>query len=539
MKQGMLLLLGLTSLIFSGCSVVQEVQKAPNANCDSKNIMAPNGCKKTEGIPYYLPRTAIKLQIPITKTTEIEPILFSEARKIFASKQLPKCVWEKTEDNQLALCNESLFKYQLDRELDAYFKDEEDKCKSLRDEAEKLGIVLSIENALLKPTITYKLEEIGVSTEAEPDPEQLYFIKLNGGLFEKRNTEVTYSPGGVITQYSASAENKSLEFMLNTYGAVLKAGTEILKLNEETTTANHQNPKTNSNNFCKTSISTNFQKLFSRAVTTLAAIKSYPDIRSGELLGRNNTNISKEALELRLKELDATKDIAMAMFQKQKKSESKSYSISILPYCNKAGKDCAKDGVTTKLAKFSKACGLFADIPETDYAFQVNLPKVPKVKPDCKNESQITITTSLPPHLRDDSANPNRFLHLMDPDKKRGMYYRIPLTVRMTISNDNEPILVKDMAIAQLGAVASLPAETGSTNVSYKVTLDPVTGMLLKVSLVSESANPNVGKDVIDPIANYLEAKEESKDEVTKLEREEAILKLKKSIKELKEAVKE
>jgi hypothetical protein len=539
MHKGMLLLTSLILLLVTGCTTV-EVAKAPAADCDPDNIMKDNGCKKTEGIPYYLPRTAIKLQFPVIKTTETEPTLFSEARKVYAAKKV--CKWPEPPKKSSNECKEADFQAELKKQLEAEFKVDKDsvECINLKNEADKLGIDLDANKSIFKPDVSFKLDEVGVSTEAEPDPEELYFIKLKGGVFEKRNIEVSYSPGGVINQYSASTEDKTLEFAVNTLTAVTNAAINSTKI-PFISVAKHVplvEPRSEETDIkCSAPIDEKYKNLFLRAMKGLEFIKSFPDSRTKELQGQNNSNISKEALELRLKELDAIKNASMAIFQNVKKSETKTYTISLLPSCSSEDINCSKKILTTNLAKFSKSCGLFADTVESDYAYSIDMPKRPKDQPQCEAETQIAIKLNNPPHLNTASADPKRFKNLMDKDKKRGMYYRVPLTIRMTVTNKDEAILVKDLAIAQLGVVASLPAETGSTNVSYKVTLDPVTGMLLKVSLTSEGANTNVGKNVIDPIANYLEAKKESKDEVTKLEREEAILKLKKSIKELKEAV--
>jgi hypothetical protein len=541
MNKGIWLLITLSLLIVSGCStVVQEVHKAPAADCDSINIMAENGCKKTDGIPYYLPRTAIKLQFPVTKNTETEPLLFSEARKVFAVKN--GCKWNKNddqdEDKKPNLCDGAAFERIINALLISKFKETKESagCTDLKTEASKVGLQLTSELLLSQPKVTFKLGDIGVSTEAEPDPDQLYFIKLDGGIFEKRNMEVTYSPGGVISEYSASSEDKKGEFILKTATAVLGAVTQTKKMTHAIDKGKKvDNTVIETVKECTGEPPIDYQGLVIQAATALNYLKSYSDLRVDELKGFSSAESSKESLEFRLKELDASRDTALAMVKTQKKPEIKAYSLSLLPSCS--GGICPAEILKTSLAVFSNKCGLYTNAKVGALMYQSDIPKTPKTLNECGKGSPITLTLNKPPHLSGANADPSRFEHLKNPDKKRGMHYRVPMTVRTTVSKNDEEILVKDMAIAQFGAVASLPAETGSSNVSYKVTLDPVTGMLLKVSLTSESANTSAGKDIIDPISNYLAAKKESKDEITKLEREEAILKLKKSIKELKQAV--
>nr|VFK06269.1 MAG: hypothetical protein BECKLPF1236A_GA0070988_1000216 [Candidatus Kentron sp. LPFa]VFK23572.1 MAG: hypothetical protein BECKLPF1236C_GA0070990_1000627 [Candidatus Kentron sp. LPFa]VFK65114.1 MAG: hypothetical protein BECKUNK1418G_GA0071005_105710 [Candidatus Kentron sp. UNK]VFK71297.1 MAG: hypothetical protein BECKUNK1418H_GA0071006_105910 [Candidatus Kentron sp. UNK] len=54
------------------------------------------------------------------------------------------------------------------------------------------------------------------------------------------------------------------------------------------------------------------------------------------------------------------------------------------------------------------------------------------------------------------------------------------------------------------------------------------------MNISSKAANTDIAKDFIDPVADYLETRKKAKDEVTQLERKESILKLKKSIRDLK-----
>lgn len=515
---GMLSTCSLTILIL-GCTVSQQVYKAPSKDCSDAQISRGEvGCQKVDGIPYYLPRTAIKIQLPVTKTTESEPALISEARKIFAKSD--NCSWNKENTDGLGQCEENKFK---DSFIDS------DACyKNIEEEAKTLGIEIAPRLVPEFTKTTYKLGDAGLITEAEPDPDQLYFIELKGGMFEKRNLEVSYNPGGVLTQYNSSAEDKSAEFLIKTLSSVTSVVTAL-------GSPNYTEPHLSKDLKC-TSNDSKYFNLYDRAMQSLKLLRGFPNSRMSLFKTDTFAGDSKEVFELKLKEFDSTRDAALLMFIASKKVETKTYSISLLPTCASNDNGCSPSVAKPELAKFSKTCGLLSDVPQGSLIYQSDIPKS-KPKQECKGEAPITFALTTPPHLKTLSSDPTRFEKILNVTDKRGMYYRIPSTARATLFVKDEPVLVKDLAIAQLGSIASLPAETGSTNVSYKVTLDPVTGMLLKVGITSESASTSLGKDVIDPVANYLEAKKESKDEVTKLERQEAILKLKKSIKELKEAI--
>lgn len=501
------MLIFLIGLIGTGCaSVSQPVYKVPEKSDCSDDGTKNSQCKRYDGIPYVLPRTALKVNIPVITQVKTEGDFVKEARKIFEIKK--GCEWDEKSEKK---CDEKGFHDELGSNATC--------IPLLKIKAAEQGIDINSHGSYGgADVIKNKIGEVSLSTEALPDPSQLYYVEVKGGKFEKRGLDIAFSPNGVPSEINTSAENKTVEFVAKTVGSALGLLTKLGSPNNAITTSAVGNA-------CEMDKS-DYRFLITRSLETLDYIKTFPATRQN-LLSGSNTAVAKDNLEFRLKELDATFDGAMAWFEGEKKTTTKNYDATLLP---------AQNDIEIPIALFNKTCGLYrVEDPDEILA----LTTIPKPKEDCTSGTNANIKAilSTPPHLRNASL-PTRIANSLDTaSAQRGIYYRVPATSRISILADTEDLLVKDVAIAQLGEIASLPAETGSSSVTYKVTLDPVTGMLLKVSIMSDAANTSAAKDFIDPVADYLKARETSRDELTQLQREEAILKAKKSIKDLKDSL--
>lgn len=493
-----------------GCSAVsQSVYKVPeNNDCTEAGVNASK-CKKFDGVPYVLPRTALKVTIPVVKKTLVEGSFVSEAREIFA--RVNKCAWDKKDG--MSSCDAQSFNNLLKTNA----------CiKHVFDRADKLGVKIAVNDPDAKPD--YQLGDVLISSEAQPDPDQLYFVEVKGGMFERRSLDISFASGGILNDITSSAEDKTAEFAAKTFGSILGAAAKNVTFGKYS--ASDETEKNNIETNCNRNP---YQNLVSRALGILDYITNFPDYRTNQLT-QNIPSFSKDTLELRLKELDATNDAARAVFEGSKKSETESYEVTLLPKTN---------GSTIQIAAFNKACGLYRTVQLSETIPSSNVPQLDKDLNGCKSNDMANVQAifSSPPQMTGASL-PARISDSLDAGgNTRGIYYRVPETTRVVLKKDNNELIVKDIPIAQFGKTASLPAQTGSSNVTYKVTLDPVTGMLLKVNISSEAASTSVAKDVIDPVGDYLKASKSINDELTQLQRQEAILKTKKSIKELNAAL--
>lgn len=511
----------IAAIALSGCAAVsQPVYKVPENNNCTKEGIEKKQCSKFDGVPYVLPRTKVKLTIPVVATTKTEGGIVSSAREIYANNNT--CSWDK-EDKTKSHCDNNNFKQGFGENVAC--------VKHVYTYADELGIMINLIEPDGDAEVSHKLGDISITSEAEPDPDQLYFVEVKGKLFERRSLDITFAAGGILSEITSSKEDKTAEFAAKTFGSILGLVTKFGSYEPQGMPAGIDLNKVK--NDCSKN---DYKNLVVRALGALDYIKNFPITRNKELTGQaNNAANTKENLEFRLKELDASHDAAMALFEGSEKEKTKNYEITMLPQPQSAG---AKGDNEVELATFSKACGL--NRLNSQPTEKVPFTNAPSYKDGCKDAPKLKAIISSPPQMK--TLLSERVNNSLDSSANiRGIYYRVPEVTRISISENKKEgqkeLLAKDVPLAQFGKVASLPAQTGSSNVTYKVTLDPVTGMLLKVNISSEAANTGMAKDFIDPVGDYLKARKDSNDELTKLQREEALLKTQKSIKDLKEAL--
>lgn len=508
------LIIGIVAMfVLCGCAAVsQPVYQVPEKNDCTDSGKKDGKCTQFDGVPYVLPRTALKVTIPVVKKTTREGSFVSEAREIFAVAK--SCEWDE-KDGKPYSCGDKTFSAD---EL------KKDACiKHVFDRADALGVKIAVDKPDDKPD--YRLGDVLISSEAQPDPDQLYFVEVKGGMFEHRSLDISFASGGVLNDITSSAEDRTVEFAAKTFGSILGAAAKVAAFGKY-----EASEDTEGTTFKKNCGGSPYQNLVYRAMGTLDYITNFPVVRMQQLT-ENIPNFPKDTLELRLKELDATNGAARAVFEAGKKSESKSYEVTLLP---------KSKGSTIQIATFNKDCGLYRTVQLSETMPSSNVPQLDKNLNGCKITEVANVQAIFStPHQMTGLSLPVRISKSLDAagNTTRGIYYRVPETTRISLKKDNDDLLIKDIPIAQFGETASLPAQTGSSNVTYKVTLDPVTGMLLKVNISSEAASTSAAKDFIDPVGDYLKASKSSNDELTQLQRQEAILKAKKSIKDLNTAL--
>lgn len=527
------------ALLVSGCAVVtQPVYRVPDNNCKDKD----SSCVKLDGIPYVLPRTIIKASIPVVATKESEGRWVSEVRKVFATDR--SCSWDSSITKP---CNGDKPKVKKNKEKKNKSKDKE-ACACTNEEfagmftkanniclfdianrAEKLGIDLNLRTPLAKTF--YKMGDVALVSESEPDPSQVFFVEVKGGLFERRSVDVAFAAGGVLADITTSKEDKSLEFATKTgssiIGAVIKAGATIASTDGKTA------PMT-----CGA-----YGGVYQRGDGLIRVVDSYPTDRA-DIIKSKTSALSKEYLELALKELKASYDEARSSFEVNKEQKTKTYEIAFLPdkFQPKNKEDEDKKFEAVKIAKFSDTCGIVAASEGRPNRYNPLMLYDFKDSNKCGTEVLVTAEVQTLSYFSvDRSVDDVVSKSLNTGNDIRGVHYRIPLASHVSIfsnkDKDKKELAAKDISIAQFGSVASLPATTGSSNVTYKVTLDPTTGMLLKVNISSEPMSTDVGKNLIDPLGDYIKAQKTKDDELTQLQRQKSILEAKKAIADLTKAL--
>jgi hypothetical protein len=155
------------ALFCTGCpnskTVVKKVepQTPPPAGAPASTKKPP----KMNGVFYALPQTVLKLDVPITRK-DLEPGKYAE----FA------------------------------------------------------GFFFPGEEAVEKKDIKFSIGKPAFDSRGEPDPEEIYLVNIQGGLFETKTLLMEYTPEGVLSKAQAESKDETLEFVTGS----IKTATSIL-----------------------------------------------------------------------------------------------------------------------------------------------------------------------------------------------------------------------------------------------------------------------------------------------------------------------
>lgn len=144
------------ALFCTGCphskTVVKKVepQTLPVAGAAAKSTKAP----KMNGVFYALPQTVLKLDVPITRK-DLEPGKYAE----FA------------------------------------------------------GFFFPGEEAVEKKDIKFSIGKPAFDSRGEPDPDEIYLVNIQGGIFETKTLMMEYTPEGVLSKAQAESKDETLEFV--------------------------------------------------------------------------------------------------------------------------------------------------------------------------------------------------------------------------------------------------------------------------------------------------------------------------------------
>ncbi|HZE70011.1 MAG TPA: DUF4831 family protein [Pyrinomonadaceae bacterium] len=167
----------------------------------------------------------------------------------------------------------------------------------------------------------------------------------------------------------------------------------------------------------------------------------------------------------------------------------------------------------------------------------------PKENPNCEEDEMIdfpcdpanTTSVSLNIALGRRGQNEYQFADRVKSSRlaetgERGFYYRIPATSLATLKIGKNEKARQNVAIAQLGLTASLPASTGGRKTEYKIDLFEASGALKNFTLGSDTA---IQKSNLDDLQTAATTAIEAQDQLKKLERRQQILTKLKEIREL------
>jgi hypothetical protein len=311
--------------------------------------------------------------------------------------------------------------------------------------------LLGLKNVIPANSVDYRISSISVTTTAEPDPEQYYFVET-GEKSEKGEIPGLFllDPSGlilgtilpaseqkeIVIRETDSDENSSQEDLfgeLFKYSADIsvfeKVDTIIRKISLDTLTVERQFYK-------RTVVEKSPDQKAKEAADFISKIK---ENRFNLLSGVQEVNYNRETLEYMDSQLSTMEKEYMKLFTGVSISESLTFNYKYIPVVNQINTEIP-------VFKFSRAKGV-VDLDEQGG-------KVVTVK-----VQRVGNTNALSGYIS----------QAQKPVKQQGLTYRIPELAKVTVKYD-EMMHETQCLVNQLGAVAFLPANR------WKVQYHPETG---------------------------------------------------------------
>lgn len=296
--------------------------------------------------------------------------------------------------------------------------------------------LLGLTDVIRDNSTTYEIGSVNLTSYAEADPNQFYFIEIDDKVKDNRSLMVALSEDGFISGFadigpvkkelknamaSGDFSNESLKPFRDLLKPVLieKVDTVIRRISIDTTTVEEK--------VLKRSISEKTPDQQAREAADL--IYRIEDSKFSLITGYQEVNYSRESLEFMLGQLNKMGKEYLALFK-----GTSGKSIQVLTFYVTPGS--SKEGTLETICRFSKTKGI------TD-------------KSTTTGESVSLVVTPL---------NQNKaiedFVRQREQSSKKihGFYYRIPEKSMVTLRVSGLPVAEEQMLISQMGLVTFLPA---------------------------------------------------------------------------------
>jgi len=313
---------------------------------------------------------------------------------------------------------------------------------------------LGLTNLITNDGTEYELREISLTTTAEPDPEQFYFVELDDkSSRESKSIEMYLSEAGFLQDATDVSKRKNpqiagSEFQPesgNAFADILnpswfeRVDTVIRKVSVETTTIEQKV-------FRKTNREKNAEQ---KARDAADIILKLDESKINLLSGYQEVGYEKGSLEYMCSQLEVMKAEYLALFKGITSVTTTNVNFTFIP----------KSGETeqnTTLCKFSKMKGAFEKSATGGDPITIVV------------ESQ-GLTKSISDHLKSKNSGDRRI---------HGFSYRIPEYAKISVKVGGQTRLEAVFSINQLGVISSVPASSFSS-----LRLYPVTGSIKRVIL--------------------------------------------------------
>lgn len=398
---------------------------ALSAACVAKNTVVrvpkePSNLKK-EGVFYALPRTVVSIEVPVIKIEE-----------------------KKGKFERFAAC---------------FFPDETGKI-------------------IHRDKTAFDLGDPVISSGSEPDPDEVFMVKIKSHYFEDKNISMDWNERGVLTKGSTESVNhtvdiatqaaKTLTSLLGKAGAFGAAGATIdpgilAKIRDcHESVIKLANPNNVAN------ITAALEDEFNEALNTYEKILSLQTTRENLLEPNPGGALPADTLQLALKELDDGIKFYKNMFFGTEKKDIWNARFAVTPR-KSTWSGSGKDFQLFEFSADAGVCNTNTNPPD-EVRFMDSGIKSGFI---CGATSKAGEKVKLNLTLNDGQIGTRIATAFNDKSEsgERGFYYRIPITTTALVIKGEDRIFTTQLTVAQLGLTASLPASSGGRRTKYDVEL--------------------------------------------------------------------
>jgi hypothetical protein len=416
--------------VLPGCATIVVRPIRAVTEIDSNRV-------KSNGVFYALPRTVITIDA-VAKLTESgeSPFFLELVRATKEYADLIQAYPDVPEDREP-------MKTKL-RELKMKFVKEirkDSRYQALIRDLARLGITLTDASGK-------EFEFVGVTpgVRAEPDPDHVYMIDIAGWPLQDRSFMLDLSEAGLPMSGEAEVTDRTVEVALKTIDLAAQiAGRALLGGTKVTTAA--EDP---------------FDEIFKNGTAIIADIKradkSRLDLVSGSAPGLAG-GLPEATLERMLKEVGTIRDGLSSYFSRTK------VKTLTMQYAYRPPAPTAGTPSPAPLLTILRVTSTGLNDEEKDP--QLQGPPVPaKFKSTAKDGELVQLK------IEQDKLSGGAVVQVIDGrkasfDGEHAFFYRIPGSGLITVQRGDEELVRTSVQIAQFGAVAALPSNTGSTSNKY------------------------------------------------------------------------
>lgn len=402
------------------------------AGCTTKHIAYPASAKitpyqKADSIPIWLPRTVLEFKcLGVVKIQEPSPLFLR-------AKDPSSGAGEKLSD--------------------------------VMERAKEFGLEVNVREVT---NFTYSIKEPSLTARGERDPEALFYVRMEGGLFTKTEFSSQLAPDGVPGAISSSAENKGFEFAMKAVevaaGIAAKAvGMGLMNLTERRTgTEDSQKP------------------LLERVSLQIRALrKARQDLITGQTLV---APVDEKTLVRMLEEIKQAEEALTANFTGSITVKGVPLVVAIRPASTYRGE--------YRLLRFDKTKGFL----EVDADDSIRISPIPGEVRATESFADSYVALRM---TQQSPAENSMWANLGEARaSERGLPFRVPATSRaevglsLTVPGSFRPILAADTLIAQWGRVVQLPTSLGGSGSSFKPVYYSETGSLKEITVSNTPVSP-------------------------------------------------